>query len=81
MAKLERKPAERVAVAGVIVQALSGVLAYVFYWLSQSASAWMSFSRNCILALARWYQSQPSSFLNSRAFVKWLSASRYFSVL
>jgi len=41
VAKLERKPAERVAVAGVIVQALSGVLAFVFCWLSQSASAWV----------------------------------------
>ena len=41
MAKLERRPAERVAVAGVIVQVLSAVLAYVFYRLSQAASAWV----------------------------------------
>ena len=41
MARLERKPGERVAIAGAIIQFVGAVLAFVFWQISAASSAWI----------------------------------------
>jgi regulator of protease activity HflC (stomatin/prohibitin superfamily) len=41
VARLERKPAERVAAAGLIVQLVAGGLGFLFWKLSDAATAWV----------------------------------------
>ncbi len=53
MARLERKPAERVALAGLIVQFVSGVLALTFWKLSGAATAWV-LTWQCLIGVVIW---------------------------
>jgi len=54
VARLERKPAERVAAAGLVVQLVSAALALFFSKLSGSATAWV-FAWSCLVGILVWF--------------------------